>query len=673
MSAIRHPWRSAAALLLFAATLTAVAVTAIRHLGPAPTQARIAGSGPDLAHPDLLIRTRALSGLPTDLVKAPLLRDVLSEDLVGYYAEHPGLLSLDGSLRRLAYEHQLNFAERLLSQALDAPAELALWRNGRGQPDHFVLILEHTLTSRAIYELGRVALPDNQISKAGELLGGTPLYALRLGPRATWLLASRGDRAVLLSEPTLALDPDGGLTATGRQRIEALLDPDREVSAFAETFGLRVLDPTARHDITAGIGLLTWGYEHFMPGLEALRLRVGEDRVWSAAVRVSTDAAAHWRSGARALWSALPHDSALCAVLPFLPAAAAPIVRAAFDSADKQWLESLAPGAAVCWNAIGGLFAPGFAAPLSATRPADLDRRLGAAFELALRGPAAGQAHESGDEPGNQSEAPSADQARRGETKGADAESEEVQTDEAQTAATDDRDGRRAAQRTNERTEQAASAESGATLTAPRRRALPELITSAFEHQPARLDAQLPAPADNHLWLAAVPDARGGRRQGAARGHAVALVRLEARLWASTDVRALSPALAVAAGTWPAMTDEDGALAAADAAGPAEAVPVLALDGPQLARLLEAATWASLNPRRTPTFHRVARALLPERLRAVAALGRLRVMLQGPGPRGADASAGPGWQALAVRQLPARTLAAGAPLEAPSPTLRVLP
>ncbi|HCR6433163.1 TPA: DUF2138 family protein, partial [Shigella flexneri] len=61
----------------------------------------------DLNEPDLFLDSDSLSQLPKDLLTIPFLHDVLSEDFVFYYQNHAERLGIEGSIRRIVYEHDL--------------------------------------------------------------------------------------------------------------------------------------------------------------------------------------------------------------------------------------------------------------------------------------------------------------------------------------------------------------------------------------------------------------------------------------------------------------------------------------------------------------------------------------------------------------------------------------
>lgn len=575
-------WRWLVAVVL----LIAAAAAAFFALRPRTAfKAPVSVEGLDLSRPDLLIRSQSLSALPADLVRAPLLRDIVTEDLALYYESHPALLSVSGTARRLAFDHGLSITERIVATALAAPAELALWRNARGQPDRFLLRLDHGLASRAIVELAKVALPDRQLSIAGELANGVRLYAVQWSRRDTWLFASRGDRAVVLSSPGMVLDAAGAIDPSAGVMIGELLDgKEGMASALAESFGLAARDPSTRHDLAARSGLVAFGYEHFFPGLDALRLRADANGQWTGSVRVAGKARDRWLSGAPALWAGLPRDSALCAVLPWRPELARPIAEPLLGERTAALIQAVDANAALCWNDAGGLFAPMLATRLTDSGGRDIDGLVGPLLDAALRKSAQTVSNpdavpDSGSGSGNDLSTSIAATGRTGPQAGLD---------------------------------QRAFEAGGQTLT-------------------------IDGLNNSRLWLRAVEHPLGPTRHDGRRGHGVAVARLDKLLLASVDARSLQPAVAVAAGHWPALSDD---------ASPAGQTPILAVDGPRLAAMLDATIWRTLAPRRTPTFHRVARALLAPRLKAVADLGRVRIALASANPGAPDAAAGSEWLAL---------------------------
>lgn len=364
----------------------------------------------DLRRPDVLVRSARLSALPKDLVQAPLLRGILTEDFVTYYESHPARLSIAGTAKRLAYDHPLSLSDRLVATVLDAPGEIALWRDGQGRLSHFALVLEHNLATRAALELAKVGLPDKQLSVAGELgsiFNRTPVYALRLDGRTTWLIASRDDRTVVLSHPGLLLeggagkpkdsievDTPRGTSLLNRDAAAALADlldtPAGGATPFAEAFSLDALG-RLRQQLVARTDFLSFGYQHFFPAVDALNTQLGDDGRWTLAAHAQSRAVEPWRRGATELWRQLPRSNALCASLPVDPSRVAPLFLAAGMGNVLGLLADVEPTAAVCWGA-GGLFAPMVALPLRPGTGARHDATFEQLLQTLVRQPPAGGA-----------------------------------------------------------------------------------------------------------------------------------------------------------------------------------------------------------------------------------------------------------------------------------------
>lgn len=155
----------------------------------------------DLTYPDALIDSQSLSQLPRDVLRVPLLRDVLTEDFVAYYEGNEDRLSVAGALRRLAYEQKLDLAETVLKHVFDEPARVMLWRGPDDKLRYWVLSMQRNGLAKALEAVATVATSDTQLTKVADALGdsGAPVYALRLSATRSILIASKGDRLIALS------------------------------------------------------------------------------------------------------------------------------------------------------------------------------------------------------------------------------------------------------------------------------------------------------------------------------------------------------------------------------------------------------------------------------------------------------------------------------------------
>jgi uncharacterized protein YfaA (DUF2138 family) len=301
--------------LVITAAIAAIAILAARS-GHVRYGGAIEGAVADLAAPDAYIATPALSRLPRDLVKAPLARELLTEDFAFYYEEHEDRLAIQGVLKRIAWEHDVTLEDRLLQVALDEPAEVALWKDAKGAPRYWLIAMTRGPVARALQQAVQIAAGDAQFSVLGELPDATPVYALTLSSRRTYALVARGDRVVVLSDPGLLFDTHHELHDAAAKVVTALLSADAsEQALYRRHFGLDATGPG--HVLVADSSLLSFGYRHFFPGLRALRLDVpaggGELRMQ---LRVGESNTLPAPAAAQALWSGVPLGAAACSWLP---------------------------------------------------------------------------------------------------------------------------------------------------------------------------------------------------------------------------------------------------------------------------------------------------------------------------------------------------------------------
>ena len=346
----------------------------------------------DLSRPDALVRTKSLSTLPRDLLTVPLARDVLREEFLFYYEQSEDRLGLKGSLRRIAYEHQLGWGDQLLRMVLDQPAEVALWRDADGSLKHFAIAVSRNGLTRLLEEAGKVALKDTQMSVAGSLRvdGDTvPVYALNYAWRRTLLFAAHGQRLVILSHPGMLYggsenkDGDG----TAEKTVASLLAPQADKqNVFHPQFHLDQAAPDG-HSIAVKADFLSFGYQPFFGALEALRFDF-QQGAWQSKVLLNADKLK--KDGgydSRALWPVLPHSPSACFSVPVDWSALAPVLKRLGSKTAEPVVslaEHLQGPAAACWYGNSRLHTPVFVATRSAQ--AGDDALYGALFEAAIGG-----------------------------------------------------------------------------------------------------------------------------------------------------------------------------------------------------------------------------------------------------------------------------------------------
>ncbi len=348
----------------------------------------------DLSKPDAMIVTKSLSSLPKDLLTIPLARDVLREDFLFYYEQNEDRLGISGSLRRIAYEHELNWGDQLIRMVLDEPAEVAMWRDADGSLKHFAISVSRNGFTRLLEESGKIALKDSQMTVAGSLqVDGdkVPVYALAYGHNRKLLFAAHGKRLVILSHPGMMYGGEDGLDADSKAEdvVEAMLDDDPKVNqSLRQQFRLDAQGDG--HSVAVKADFLSFGYQPFFGALDALRFDFSKGQ-WRTQALVD---AARLQPGGydnKALWPMLPHNPAACFALPADWTAMEPVLARVGKKAgaDLPKLgEQLSGPAAVCWYGTSRLYTP----LIIATRKSGAtgDELLGALYGAAVGNTAAG-------------------------------------------------------------------------------------------------------------------------------------------------------------------------------------------------------------------------------------------------------------------------------------------
>lgn len=281
----------------------------------------------DLARPDALIRTDSLSALPRDLLKVPIARAVLTEDLAFYYEQHEDRLGLNGAIKRIAYEHDLDWNDRILRSVFNEPAEIALWRDGKGALRHYALVMRRNALEKVLQEAATIALKDDgQLTKAAEIDtngGKAMVLALTLNPRRTLLLISQGDKIVVLSDPGLLFDKKNAPIKEARAVLDTWFDHANGLTRQFALDGVKPAKPadpakTAKaaptHTFAIGAPTLALGYGAFLPGFKGLRFDFGG--TWSTSVWLDPKQLPATGLGDAALWRAAPANPSACVLLP---------------------------------------------------------------------------------------------------------------------------------------------------------------------------------------------------------------------------------------------------------------------------------------------------------------------------------------------------------------------
>ena len=317
----------------------------------------------NLGEPDALIRTASLAQLPKDLLKAPIARDVLTEDLVFYYEQHEDQLGLKGAIKRIAYEHELTWSDHLFAAVMDEPAEMALWRDGKGALRHFAIVMQRNALAKVMQQAAQVALKDAQLKFAAEIehgAGKAQVLALEINPRRTLLLVTEGDHMIVLSDPGLLFNKNNKIVPEARAAIVNWLTQQGTLTRYF-ALSKEPDHPLPAHTLVVSASALSLGYGSFFPGFKGLRFEFNES--WSTHVWIDPKGMPRSVLGDAALWRAVPANPSACVVLPVDWQAPQDILNQADKKSPRpsaRLLAGMEGSALACWYKDSNLYSPLF-------------------------------------------------------------------------------------------------------------------------------------------------------------------------------------------------------------------------------------------------------------------------------------------------------------------------
>lgn len=343
----------------------------------------------NLTHPDALIESEMLADLPKDLLTVPLLHDTLTEDFVFYYKANADRLGLAGSLRRIAYEHQLTLQDSLIADLLSQPAQLALWRSADGKLTYSLLRIKTGMLAKAslsmlsiMQSVAEAAGEDRQLTKSADmLLNGEKIqfYSLRYLRGKTLLFAYHNGYFIALSNPAIVVDAEnteGKLSESALTLLRHLFNGD---NLFPDHFGLP--ERSAKHRISLHADHLAMGYQAFFPMLAGLRFEM-DNTGWRSFLAVH-NGATDKNLNVDVLWRAMPADAGMCFALPLETASIQNIaMKFAPDKTESAHIDSVLTGAAaLCWYGSSRMHTPLIALELAANaRQPETDDALSGLF-----------------------------------------------------------------------------------------------------------------------------------------------------------------------------------------------------------------------------------------------------------------------------------------------------
>ncbi|EBU7540013.1 DUF2138 domain-containing protein [Salmonella enterica subsp. salamae serovar Sofia] len=331
----------------------------------------------DVTRPDVLIESRSLSQLPSDILTLPFLKNTLTEDFVFYYQNNADRLGIAGSLQRIIFEHQLTLKDSLINELLDQPAQIALWRDGKGKLNHFIMVIHRGGLAKMLEPLAHVVVDDSQLSKASPetiRIGDRelPLYKLRYNGQKTLLFASEGDNIVLLSSDDFLFNAQQQAADT-TALVNDLLHERRP---WDESFAMaQDTDSPPQQRIMLRSSYLAMGYQRFIPAFAGLRLDKNPQG-WRSYLELNDrDGSEEASLDFTPVWQAMPSGAGLCVALPLSRRMPAFMLRqsGATPEMAQQIGEQFSGTAGLCWYPQSRLYTPLLVAQLTQTPDASWD------------------------------------------------------------------------------------------------------------------------------------------------------------------------------------------------------------------------------------------------------------------------------------------------------------
>lgn len=324
----------------------------------------------DLNEPDLFLDSDSLSQLPKDLLTIPFLHDVLSEDFVFYYQNHADRLGIEGSIRRIVYEHDLTLKDKLFSSLLDQPAQAALWHDKQGHLSHYMVLIQRSGLSKLLEPLLFAVTSDSQLSKTEissiKINSETiPVYQLRYNGNNALMFATYQDKMLVFSSTDMLFKDDQQDTEATAIASDLLSGKKR----WQASFGLeeRAAEKTpVRQRIVVSARLLGFGYQRLMPSFAGVRFEMSNDG-WHSFLALNDESASVDASfDFMPVWSSMPAGASFCVAVPYSHGIAEEMLSHIGQENDK--LNGALDGAAgLCWYEDSKLQTPLFVGQFDGT------------------------------------------------------------------------------------------------------------------------------------------------------------------------------------------------------------------------------------------------------------------------------------------------------------------
>lgn len=316
----------------------------------------------DIQKPDLLIVSQSSSQFFRDMLKLPLLRDLLTEDFAFYYEQrNDAVLSFSGAMKRIAFEHEMSALDRFVAFLFNSPVEAAFWKGYDGKLSQFVIAMDRSLLKNLVEYIAKASASDTQLKALPEriLAGGekAQVYQVELSGKSVYF-ASTANKFFLYSKESMPLPSLGAKKWS--ETLTSLIGVKSEVGFFSRLLGRKDTSPAPKHSILLSARYLTFGYSQLFPGFRALGIHYSANG-WSSSVLV--DGKLMKDAPVATPWALTPKSPSLCVSLPLsVSAAAAYLEKLDQRTAEigRKVLADMSSSVGACWYPESRFFTPLF-------------------------------------------------------------------------------------------------------------------------------------------------------------------------------------------------------------------------------------------------------------------------------------------------------------------------
>jgi uncharacterized protein YfaA (DUF2138 family) len=265
----------------------------------------------DASRPDAWIRSQNLSQLPRDMLTVPLIKDVLTEDFLYFYETDEDWLSLKGSMRRISFEHQLNWKDNLVQSLAQSPADIYLWRDSSGALGYWAIGIERNGLKGVAQQIAQIKLNmDKQLSQIGSIKvdgDNVSVLQIKLSPRRTMVFAAHGERLALVSDVGMLRDEQGKLSRDAENLLEGILSEHEKTRHKIAPDLIRAHTEGTTQSIALSSRFFAQGYAAIIPQVQGLSFDY-DGKTWQSQVNLAENIPAPDLQ----IWQQIPSNAAWC-------------------------------------------------------------------------------------------------------------------------------------------------------------------------------------------------------------------------------------------------------------------------------------------------------------------------------------------------------------------------